>query len=833
MKLTNNLTKRICTLSVLLLCFMVSAWAQFSGEGAGTKSNPYKITNASQLAQMANFLNNSTVVFQLENDIDLTDWIVENSASQGWLPVGTSSSPFKGTFYGQNHTISGLVVNRTITHVGLWGYLSNATICDLTIKAGTMTSGQFVGVLAGYGNGVTVSNCHVVLAGDLNTENTSGDFYVGGMFGQLKGTCTSCTVRGDIHNNNTSVTSGYYGGICGYANEPTTISSCKYIGTITGKNNVGGIAGYSYSSNVTGCSVKGEINGTNYVGGMVGQASRLVNVTNCVMIGQVKGNEYVGGITGYGTNAVSSSGLVGNNLFSGNIVGSKHVGGIVGCASSKLSVSMNMSYAEIYGTNNVGGIVGRANGSAAYQSTVIAKNLAVNPFVSSSQDVPGRVIGSYTNNYVVIGDNSSDEANRCINTTTMKSKDGEIQVDDNAKNGFASTLDFLTTKSNYVNWGWNFDDNWSIVDNATFPFKPYQAAPPIVESKLESNVNKIAGKSYDGGTVYLSYNGLDEMVAYVVDGTDFSITTQLLIEGTAVRMYVDNGIKSPSYIVQATVVKGNTVLVSDIVFNETNLNLIEGEEYQLTATVLPANATNKSVTWKSSQPSIAQVDENGVITAIAVGDAEITCTASDGSDISASCMVTVSKKPEYQSITMSDTYQWGTWFGSDDLGLVDGLEAYIVTGADAVSGVVTLAKQSVVKANTPMVLHRTSAISTFNLPKTSGVIISGTPSEFYQGVSTPTDVMTLSVSGRTIYILVNDAFVRTRSGVLPAGKCYLALPNGAASRLALQLDDETMGVSHPTELKDRLPIIYNLQGQRVDAFGKGLYIINGKKYVVR
>ena len=825
--------RRSCTLTILLLCFVASAWAQFSGEGSGTKSNPYKITTASQLAQMANFLNNSSVAFQLENDIDLTDWISTNNASEGWLPVGTSSSPFKGTFYGQNHQISGLTVNRNITHVGLWGYLSNATISDVMIQAGNMTSGQFVGVLAGYGNGVTISNCHVVLTGSLNTSNTSGDFYVGGMFGQLKGTCSSCTVRGDIHNDNVSVNSGYCGGICGYANESSTISSCKYRGTISGKNYVGGIAGYTYSARVTGCSVWGEMNGINYVGGIVGYASRLVNVLDCAMTGQVKGCNYVGGITGYCTNPISTSGLVGNNIFSGSIVGSNYVGGISGCISSKLSVSMNMSYAEIYGTNNVGGIVGRANGSAAYQSTVIAKNLAVNPFVSSSQDVPGRVIGSYTNNYVVIGDNSSDEANRCINTTTMKSKDGEIQVDDNAKNGFASTLDFLTTKSNYVNWGWNFDDNWSIVDNATFPFKPYQAAPPIVESKLESNVNKIAGKSYDGGTVYLSYNGLDEMVAYVVDGTDFSITTQLLIEGTAVRMYVDNGIKSPSYIVQATVVKGNTVLVSDIVFNETNLNLIEGEEYQLTATVLPANATNKNLTWKSNQPSIAQVDENGVITAIAVGDAEITCTASDGSDISASCMVTVSKKPEYQSITMSDTYQWGTWLGNDDLGLVDGLEAYIVTGANAESGVVTLSKQSFIKANTPMVLHRTSNVYSFNLPKISGGELSGTPSVLYQGVSTPTDVTTLSVSGKTIYILVNDAFVRTRSGVLVAGKCYLALPNGAASRLNLQLDDETTGLVNPVAQKEGSPVIYNLQGQRVNALGKGLYITNGKKFVVK
>jgi len=63
----------------------------------------------------------------------------------------------------------------------------------------------------------------------------------------------------------------------------------------------------------------------------------------------------------------------------------------------------------------------------------------------------------------------------------------------------------------------------------------------------------------------------------------------------------------------------------------------------LTATVNPTAATNKSVTWKSSNTAIATVDSNGKITAKKVGKVNITCIASDGSKKSAACKVTVTK----------------------------------------------------------------------------------------------------------------------------------------------------------------------------------------------
>ena len=73
----------------------------------------------------------------------------------------------------------------------------------------------------------------------------------------------------------------------------------------------------------------------------------------------------------------------------------------------------------------------------------------------------------------------------------------------------------------------------------------------------------------------------------------------------------------------------------------TGLALTKGQTQKLTATVAPANATNKTVTWKTSDKNVATVSENGLVTAVGGGDATITCTAKDGSNVKATCKVTV------------------------------------------------------------------------------------------------------------------------------------------------------------------------------------------------
>ena len=84
------------------------------------------------------------------------------------------------------------------------------------------------------------------------------------------------------------------------------------------------------------------------------------------------------------------------------------------------------------------------------------------------------------------------------------------------------------------------------------------------------------------------------------------------------------------------------VKVSSITLNQTSLTLTsKGQTASLTATVNPGNAANKSITWSSSNSSIATVSANGTVTAVTNGTADITATAADGSGVSAKCSVTV------------------------------------------------------------------------------------------------------------------------------------------------------------------------------------------------
>ena len=84
------------------------------------------------------------------------------------------------------------------------------------------------------------------------------------------------------------------------------------------------------------------------------------------------------------------------------------------------------------------------------------------------------------------------------------------------------------------------------------------------------------------------------------------------------------------------------VKVSSITLNQTSLTMTsKGQTASLTATVNPGNAAHKSITWSSSNSSVATVSANGTVTAVANGTADITATAADGSGVSAKCSVTV------------------------------------------------------------------------------------------------------------------------------------------------------------------------------------------------
>ena len=218
--------RKLLLSSLAFLFATIPIFAQFSGSGTGTANDPYLIYNEIQLAQVANFNGQEGVVFKLMKDLNVSTYISENSPSQGWLPIGTSSSPFKGTFNGNSHTVSGIFINRSSTnYVGFFGVIDGATISDLKVNATYIKGNNYVGAIAGYSkNTFTISGCSAVIS---QTPGITAKQYVGGIVG-----------RTDI------------------VSSSKNISNCNVQGSISATSYVGGIVGYGSDCNITLYSTK-------------------------------------------------------------------------------------------------------------------------------------------------------------------------------------------------------------------------------------------------------------------------------------------------------------------------------------------------------------------------------------------------------------------------------------------------------------------------------------------------------------------------------------------------------------------------------------------------
>jgi uncharacterized protein YjdB len=97
---------------------------------------------------------------------------------------------------------------------------------------------------------------------------------------------------------------------------------------------------------------------------------------------------------------------------------------------------------------------------------------------------------------------------------------------------------------------------------------------------------------------------------------------------------------------------GSAVLVNSITLSPKTLTLDVGQTRAISPTVLPDNADNPALSWSSDTPEAATVDQNGTVTAVAPGTANITATAADGSGISAASRVTVRAPVLVESISL-------------------------------------------------------------------------------------------------------------------------------------------------------------------------------------
>ena len=146
---------------------------------------------------------------------------------------------------------------------------------------------------------------------------------------------------------------------------------------------------------------------------------------------------------------------------------------------------------------------------------------------------------------------------------------------------------------------------------------------------------EVTWESSDAGVAAVSKDGV--------------VTAKKAGKATIVAKAADESGKYASCVVTVTEVKKE---VTGVTLNKSSLNLGVGGSEVLSATVLPADATNKQVTWLSSTPSVATVSQSGVVTGVKEGTTQISVITADGSK-TAICSVTVSGQAQTEPGTQT------------------------------------------------------------------------------------------------------------------------------------------------------------------------------------
>lgn len=209
---------------------------------------------------------------------------------------------------------------------------------------------------------------------------------------------------------------------------------------------------------------------------------------------------------------------------------------------------------------------------------------------------------------------------------------------------------------------------------------------------------------------------------------------------------------------------------------------------------------------------------------------------------------TGTKTVEYQirpKITMSGNNVWYTYYNPTyNMKMPDGVKAYTISDNTETQIILSPNNESghgYIKAATPMLLYYTGASTDIypELVKTDDSHLSTISSyTHYHGLSDATVVTSLpEYNTKDIWILVNNQFVRTDNGSIPANRCYLALVKNSITvphfAPAINFGGLT-GIDEPRDKKENVEMkIYNLNGQRVQNPAKGLYIVNGKKVIIK
>ncbi len=466
--------------AILFFSVFQTANAQFAG-GDGTEQNPWQISTIEQLDSVRYFLDDH---FELTNDLNFTGSIYDSINSQeGWIPIGTSSDRFTGSFNGKGFVIENLYINKIgVGNVSLFGYIYSANLDSLSVlncnvlggssdtgclvsvvSNSTISSCTVSGRVSGYSNvgsiaGNIIDNSSVILC--KSNSIIEGHYDVGGLFGSLlQGSrVEDCTTAGSVSGVNN------VGGLIGIINNGCIVNNCESNNEVEGSEYVGGFAGKLESSTINRGIVNCHVLGTDFVGGFTGICDDGSTIEKCYAIGSVQGADYVGGLAG----SVRYNSTVKRSYVSTYVVGYDNVGGFIGELFYLSNIYNCYATGQVEGGYDIGGFIGY-NSSA----TGISCCYSANKVVSVGTRAGGFIGFNFTNDFlqdcyynVNIATQQEDIGNNNCNDTIYSSSTVQMQ-----QASYFSTF--------------NFDSIWGIDNGLSFPFLQGLDNYPIIYENIK------------------------------------------------------------------------------------------------------------------------------------------------------------------------------------------------------------------------------------------------------------------------------------------------------------------------------------------------------------
>ena len=566
----------------------------------------YYISNAQELVDFAYAVNRGAN----GSDAYLTSDIDMSALSSSYVPIGTEGKPFKGTFDGRGFRIRNLNITGG-NGFGVFGTVTGgAVVKNLVIDSScSINGGAYVGIIGvSSGSGLITISCVGNEADITGTaQNTAG--------------IIGCNMDSS----------------CEFF-----ISDCYNTGTITGLKESASICGWIGSNGLMqNCWNIGTVNGYEWGKDMVRGSTTIENCystfgdqVTTISMDPVFSGELCYNLNGGASEEICWYQTIGQDTHP--VLDSSH--GTVYKAEDNTYYCMN-------------NIKGDVNGDGKVTDADIPP-LADYILSPTDPDFP-----TYR------ADMNNDKAIDVYDIVAIRNEiDKNIQKDDLfTARMYSAKTSIKAGATRSVNVTLSSDQTVTALQVDVKFTSLLSAKPESVQlGAIKSDSHIIRASQTEDGIRILAYSPTQEsfvsrtgvVFSFVLDAdSTFSGTAGFSLSN--IRVAASDGTHAQVNDASYTVSFSKTY-VSSIAFSDSDVDLIQGSQFTLAPKVLPVLATNKELTWATSDASVASVDQKGNVVSGNLGDAVITATATDGSRISGSVNVHVVEDPQVGIISLYD-----------------------------------------------------------------------------------------------------------------------------------------------------------------------------------